>query len=280
MKKHLAIILCLLMLFLVCSITAFAENSIVTSGKCGETEKDNVNWTLYDSGELVFSGCGAISAFDFESCKTTPWAKYLGDIWCVIVEEGVTSIGNYAFSGSDNSGVTTYCIPKSVVSIGIHSLKAFGETGRNKTSVIYAGRQEDWDKVSGRKLGNEFIVTFDNKELTPFIKFTKNEISVSRGVDKTIYYDSYLGKYNKRNPVFETSGGVEVLSSSISHVIAVKTNLQDGTLTAKIIDSDGKTVSSDSVIFKTNFGAIFTYPLEVISGLPYYGLYFFIIGRI
>lgn len=280
MKKIISIILALI-ITCGCVSVAFADGTgrtIVDFGKCGLTENDNVTWTVYDDGELVISGSGAMASFDSESCKTAPWTKYLENVWCVTVEEGVTHIGNYAFSGLDNSGITTYRIPESVVSIGVYSLKAFGETGHNKTSIVYAGSPENWKKVSGINFEDRFIVTFNNESLAPFIKFTEKEISVSRGVDKTLYYDSYLSKYSKTSPVFETSDGVEVKSSSGFHVIAVNNSLKDGTLTAKIIDSDGKTVCSDSVALKINFGAIFTYPIEAFLGLPYYGLYFFIIG--
>ena len=280
MKEIISIILTLI-IALGCMSVAFANKSsrsIVDSGECGFTENDDVTWTVYDDGELVIGGCGAMASFDSESCKTVPWANYLKNVWCVTVEEGVTRIGNYAFSGSENSGITTYRIPESVVSIGFYSLKAFGETGRNKTSIVYAGSQENWGKVSGSNFEDRFLVTFNNENLAPFIKFTENEISVSKGFDTTLYYDSYLGKYNKGNPVFETSNDVEVKSSSRFHVIAVNNSLKDGTLTAKIVDPDGETVCSDSVVLTINFWAIFTYPIEAILGLPYYGLYFFIIG--
>ena len=280
MKKIISIILAFTMV-MGCLPIAFADEAgraIVDSGECGLTENDIVSWTVYDDGELVISGSGAMASFDSESCKTAPWTKYLEKVWCVTVEEGVNRIGNYAFSGSDNSGVTTYHIAESVVSIGLYSLKAFGETGRNKTSIVYAGSPENWKKVSGSNFEDRFIVTFNNEKLAPFIKFTENEIALSKGSVATLYYDSYLGKYNKGNPVFETSEGVDVTSSSGFHVIAVNNSLKDGTLTAKIIDSDGKTVCSDSVALKINFGAIFTYPIEAFLGLPYYGLYFFIIG--
>lgn len=280
MKKIISIIFALI-ITCGCVSVAFADGTgrtIVDFGKCGLTENDNVTWTVYDDGELVISGSGAMASFDSKSCKTAPWTKYLEKVWCVTVEEGVNRIGNYAFSGSDNSGVTTYRIAESVVSIGLYSLKAFGETGRNKTSIVYAGSPENWKKVSGSNFEDRFIVTFNNEKLAPFIKFTENEIALSKGSVATLYYDSYLGKYNKGNPVFETSDGVEVISSSGFHIVAVNNSLKRGTLTAKIVDPDGKAVCSDSVALKINFGAIFTYPLELILGLPYYGLYFFIIG--
>ena len=145
MKKIISSVLTLIVAF-GCILVAFADEAsrtIIDSGGCGMTENDNVTWTVYDDGEFVISGSGAMASFDSESCKTAPWAKHLAYVWCVTVEEGVTRIGDYSFSGSDKSGVTTYYIPKSVVSTGTNSLKAFGETGYNKTSVVYSGNRED-----------------------------------------------------------------------------------------------------------------------------------------
>lgn len=62
------------------------------SGSCGK----NVNWSLDPSvGELVISGTGAMSNYDLNTGNPSPWRKT--DVKSIIVEEGVTEIGTYAF---------------------------------------------------------------------------------------------------------------------------------------------------------------------------------------
>ncbi len=77
-------------------------------GTCG----DNLTWNL-TGGVLTISGTGAMNDY---SGTSAPWYYYRSSITSVIVENGVTSIGNYAFSYC--SGLTSITIPNSVTSIG------------------------------------------------------------------------------------------------------------------------------------------------------------------
>ena len=78
----------------------------------------NITWNLDEStGVLTLSGTGAMN--DYKSSFTVaPWAttSYGYKIKSVIINEGVTSIGNYAFYQVTN--MTSIVIPNSVTSIG------------------------------------------------------------------------------------------------------------------------------------------------------------------
>ena len=278
MKKLTAIMLCIAIIIYLCSVSSLAKNDIVAFGKCGKTENDNVNWTLSNYGELVISGSGAMADYDYSSCKTVPWANILDEIWCVTIKEGITHIGDYFFYGSDNSRITTYRISNSVVDIGRHFAKPFGSTGHEKTAIIYSGSEVEWKNVENNTVDDSFIVFYNNDTPNPFIEFEESEIPFSHGAVKTLFFNSYLGSYNKAKFVFESSDGFNVLSSTDYSVTVENNGIKSGTLNSKIVDTDGNTIYSDSIELKLNFGTIITYPLEVISGLPYYGLYFFIIG--
>lgn len=94
-------------------ITARAATE-VSSGKCG----NKVSWVLMDDGILTISGEGAMT--DFESEVYIPWNGFWVDlrerITTVVIEDGVTTIGDRAFYGCKNlTGVT---IPGSVTDIG------------------------------------------------------------------------------------------------------------------------------------------------------------------
>lgn len=62
----------------------------VSNGTCG----DNLKWVLSNSGVLTISGTGDM--YDYTS-TTMPWYDYNADIAEVVIEDGVTSIGFFAF---------------------------------------------------------------------------------------------------------------------------------------------------------------------------------------
>ena len=104
--------------------------NIVALGYCGASSNEggetSVSWTLNTDGVLTISGTGSMKNSDSASA---PWKDYKSDIIEVVIENGVTSIGKYAFYSSNLTSVT---IPDSVGSIGEY---AFGEC-RSLTSVI------------------------------------------------------------------------------------------------------------------------------------------------
>ena len=88
------------------------------SGTCG----DNTYWEL-DNGLLSIGGEGAIT--------TNPWESYSNSINEVVIGEGVTGIGNYAFRNC--SSLTSVTIPNSVTSIGYNAFS--GCTGLTDITI-------------------------------------------------------------------------------------------------------------------------------------------------
>ena len=84
-----------------------------TSGKCGT----KVTYTISDDGVLTISGTGAMANYTYKDNDSSncPWHSVRWAINKVVVENGVTSIGNFAFSFCNAEEVT---IPGTVTSIG------------------------------------------------------------------------------------------------------------------------------------------------------------------
>ena len=74
--------------------------------------EDNLIWKLYEDGTLNISGTGAMKDYDSDD---SPATQKKDSVKKVVIEDDVTSIGNYAFSGC--SSLTDITLPSSVTSI-------------------------------------------------------------------------------------------------------------------------------------------------------------------
>ncbi len=92
------------------TITAIFEAG--KSGKCG----DNLWWSI-DGNTLKITGIGDMSDYNIKGVHYAPWYySYSTSIKSVIIENGVTSIGNTTFYGC--SSLTSVTIGNNVTSIG------------------------------------------------------------------------------------------------------------------------------------------------------------------
>ncbi len=114
MKKVLSVILSIIMMLSVTAglnLSAYAE-TMPSSGSCGT----NVNYTFASStGTLTISGNGKMDNYTATAAYPSPFDNQ-SSIKKVIINSGVTSIGNFAFY--DCSGLTSITIPNSITSIG------------------------------------------------------------------------------------------------------------------------------------------------------------------
>ncbi len=86
-------------------------SSIVTGGKTGP-----LTWTLSNDGILTVSGTGNMPDYNGLRSIDPPWNYYKKDIIRVVIEEGVSSIGLWAFYYCSN--LTSVTIGNSVTTIG------------------------------------------------------------------------------------------------------------------------------------------------------------------
>ena len=105
MKKQLLLFISLLL-----PLVAMADDS----GSCGT----DVTYTYETStGTLTIQGSGTMTGYSYSSFA--PWYSYRSNIKTVVIKDGVTSIGSYAFYYCN--GLTSIEIPNSVTSIGDHA---------------------------------------------------------------------------------------------------------------------------------------------------------------
>ena len=98
------------------------------SGTCGK----NLIWTFDDeTGTLTILGIGTMDDYYYYNYNNRPWEDYEDSIKTIVINDGVTTIGDYAFDGCDN--LTTVTIPDSVTTIG---WSAFGDCDSLTTVTI------------------------------------------------------------------------------------------------------------------------------------------------
>lgn len=151
MKKIISLFLTVCLIISICTFMQIGV-SAATNGVCG----DNLTYTLDDNGILTISGTGAM--YD------DVWSFNYDGIKKVIVNEGVTTIGEFEFmlnetiddvilpngltsiglSAFNTTNIKRIFIPKSVTNIG---RLAFFQCGK-LTDVYYAGTPEDWTKIN------------------------------------------------------------------------------------------------------------------------------------
>lgn len=93
----------------VCTLCGGAADNIVAHGTCG----NNLTWTLDDAGTLTIFGTGAIPNY---SSGDAPWYSNRSSVKKIVIGNGVTRIGNFAFHSC--TSLSSVTIPDSVTSIG------------------------------------------------------------------------------------------------------------------------------------------------------------------
>ena len=136
MRRIVAVLLALVMLGSavdMSGVTVHAEETVVASGFCGaEGDGTNLTWQVTENGEaytLTISRKGAMKDYEDMFANDTPGGVYRNRITTIVIENGVTSIGDYAFAQCTSLASVT--IPSSVTSIG----SAFGSCS-SLTSIV------------------------------------------------------------------------------------------------------------------------------------------------
>lgn len=90
-------------------------STTIASGTYGT----QVSWALKEGGTLTISGAGKIA--DYSAASDVPYASYRDQITTVVVEPGVTAIGDHALCSLSN--LTSVSLPEGLTAIGFESFR-------------------------------------------------------------------------------------------------------------------------------------------------------------
>ena len=154
MKKFIAFFVLITLTVSMLFGMAISASAETYSGTCGE----GVTWTVdTEAEELIISGNGAMSDYSYD--YNAPWNTHRTNIKTLTIEEGVTRIGNYAFSNCSN--LISVTIPTSLKYIGS---SAFSSSA-NITSV-YTTNLEAW-----------FSIVFEDASSNPLNRNSSSNIN-------------------------------------------------------------------------------------------------------
>lgn len=116
-----------MLLTLLFALCASAET---VTGDCSKSTSDSVSWSFdTETGTLTISGTGAMA--NYATADARPWHSYASSINTIVVEEGVTAIGQRAFR---ETAVTSISFPSTLVYIYDYAIVSCS----NLTSVRFA----------------------------------------------------------------------------------------------------------------------------------------------
>ena len=187
-KSVIAMLLVAVMVFSDANLLVFAQdeevssveetNVIIDSGTCG----DNATWSLSEDGTLTISGTGETEHYELFYQRYIPWYSYRENIESIVIEEGITGLGNTLFVYCEN--LTSVSIADSVTYIGVN---AFSGCISLKEITIPKGVEEiDSFAFTGCTSMLEYKVAEGNEYFTAI-----NGSLLSK--DETRYYNYPIG---------------------------------------------------------------------------------------
>ncbi len=126
----------------------------------GRASNNKIKWKIDESGTMTVSGQGMINEYGYSIEEAIPWYSERESIKRIVVEEGITGIGNYSFWNCAN--LKSVSIPKSVEKV---SGRAFYRD-ISLESIDVDGGNEDYKSVGGVLYNNDMseIIKYPQKK--------------------------------------------------------------------------------------------------------------------
>ncbi len=173
------------------------------------------SWVLSGTGTLTISGTGDMADFN-TSDNRPPWSDNIPNIKEVIINDGVTSIGDYAFSGCTELTIVT--IPRSITSIGTNVFDGCTKL----TAVIFRDTRAKWNdmQASGSIVSENVKVTcsddYCGSDLT--WEYADGVLTITGHGDMTDYSTEALQPWAENFNNIKTLKLVKDDSSGITHI--------------------------------------------------------------
>lgn len=186
------------------SWTSYASKITSTvEGSCGT----NATWSLnLATGVMTISGTGAMTDYTYTNTKGNMpwWENYRPYIASVVVEDGITRIGDYAFY-SCSAALTSVTIPTSVTSIGA---RAFHDCNKlNMGGAFYAGNENQWCGI-----------TFDDETANPIYKakklYVNNDQLLTNASINTATINAYAFTHDEALESVEFTSAMKTIGNS------------------------------------------------------------------
>ena len=231
--------------------TAGAEIIGEASGTCG----DNLSWTLTENGEdavtwangttghtaltLTITGSGNMA--DYKD-TTVPWKSDRQSITRITLPDGLTCIGNYAFSSCKN--VKSISIPALVSRIGQNALGTLGNKASSCTVKFAEGSQLTSIGANAFEMVNADL---DMTNCTQLTVITAEE--VFKAYTKTVTFSRTMTSVCDNAFKKISGGGMPTIMMAYDGILRVNgTTVAEGTGTATITDYFNVTTSGSDAV--------------------------------
>lgn len=218
---------------------------IMTIGLMPTTAFAAVTSALDANGTLTISGEGAISSNDISSYNKS-------DITAVVIEEGVTTIGNYAFSGC--SSLEAVQIPASVTAIGnyafsgctsLTTVRYEGTTAPSAGRNAFSGTAVNEVSVPAEYTGGTFAGLSVQKPTVSVTGVTLDKTTAELTVGETVTLTATVAPDNATNKnVTWSSDNTAVATVDENGKV---TAVGEGTATITVTTEDGNFTASCTV---------------------------------
>ena len=171
----------------------YVDNVSIDSASVG----DNLTWTL-DGNTLTIDGEGRM--MNYSETSPAPWKDYASSITEVVLGEGVTTVGAFAF---DSCALTAFTVPENITSIGkdafISCASLTDITIPSKTTEIYYDADTIPDATTIHAYADSIAYAYAKEYGKSFTKLVTKGMTTLASIDTTKL--THSGKFDTINEI-------------------------------------------------------------------------------